>query len=278
MYALRLNPLTGVFAVIKAETLIEFLDAVADTKFIEGPFEERGGVMLVGPPGSLKTTLIEAAVRTHTDALTLSDLNVQQWMKMKDEFVTRRYTCIAFPEFEKIYQRHPATALNLEGIIKALVSEGYGTGPGGDPRMPRIKARACIIGGITTDCFERHYEEWQKNGFLRRFAWMLVSVANPQLIVQAIRKWERISLGRINTRPADSYLEVKLSEKESLFIEHLMRSQPGLHGTGYVLMKKALAILKWKYGGNGHPKPVKIMEEIAQALQKEGSYIVLGED
>ncbi len=263
---------------MQATTLIEFLDAVADTKYVHGPFEERGGVMLVGPPGSLKTTIIEAAVHPHADALTLSDLNVQQWMKMKDEFVTKRYTCLAFAEFEKIYQRHPATASNLEGIIKALVSEGYGTGPGGDPRMPRIKARACVIGGITPDCQDRHYEDWQKNGFLRRFLWFTIAIADPEVIKAAIRNWQRINLGRISYRPAEKNITMQLSLKKSLAIESVMKDQPGLHGTGYVLMKKVFAVLDWKYAGatNGQKnRPLKILEEIAQAMSKDGDQIVL---
>lgn len=272
---------------MRVATLIEFLDAVADTKYITGPFEERGGVMLVGPPGSMKTTIIEAAVHPHSDALTLSDLNVQQWMKMKDEFVTRRYTCLAFAEFEKIYQRHPATASNLEGIIKALVSEGYGTGPGGDPRMPRIKARACVIGGITPDCNERHYEEWTKNGFLRRFVWFTIAIHDPELIVKAIREWQLINFGKMSYRPTNAHIPVELSEKKSRAIEHIMRSQPGLHGTGYVLMKKVFSILEYKYSGNGYgggagthrikpsKRPYEILEEIASALSKDGDAIVI---
>ena len=75
--------------------------------------------MLVGPPGSFKSTIIETAADPHPDTIVCSDLNVQQWLKMKDEFVNKRYSALGFPEFEKIYQRHSATASNLEGIIKA---------------------------------------------------------------------------------------------------------------------------------------------------------------
>lgn len=271
---------------MKVTTLIEFLDAVADTNYINGPFDERGGVFLVGPPGSLKTTIIEAAINTHGDALPLSDLNVQQWLKIKDEFVTKRYTCLAFPEFEKIYQRHPATASNLEGIIKALVSEGYrmSSGPGGDPRMPGIKARACVIGGITPDCQDRHYNDWQKNGFLRRFLWFTVAVADPEIIKRAIREWERINLGRIRYRPAEKNIRVDVDEKTSLQIEHIMKTQPGLNGTGYVLMKKVYAVLQWKYNGsvNGTGKrkrqserPMEILHEISPALSQDGDLLVL---
>lgn len=253
---------------MQIKSLIEFLDAAADSKFVSGPFQESGGIMLVGPPGTFKTTIIEAAMEDRPEALILSDLNVQQWMKMKDEFVSKRYTTIAFPEFEKIYQRHPATSSNLEGIIKALISEGYGTGPGGDPRMPRLKARACMIGGITTDCFERHYEDWQKNGFLRRFIWMLVSIKDPNLIIEAIRRWEKIDFGRVSFKPANREIKLNVSNRTSHIIEKAMKSQPGLHGTAYVLMKKISAVLEWKYQSTS--KANDLLRDISKSLSKNG--------
>ena len=235
--------------------------------------------MVVGPPGSLKTTIIETAMENHPDSLILSDLNVQQWIKMKDEFVSKRYTSLAFAEFEKLYQRHPATASNLEGIIKALVSEGYGTGPGGDPRMPRIKARALVIGGITTDCFERRYSEWQKNGFIRRFIWLMISIQNPDAIVNAIREWKRIDFGAIAFRPANRVIQVTLSKERSRRLEYMMKSQPGLHGTGYVLLKKITAVLEWKYAntnGLADSKIEELLEELTPSLSKNGDHLILG--
>jgi len=262
---------------LRVSTLIELLDAAANTKFVTGPFEERGGIMIVGPPGSFKTTIIEAAMENHPDAICLSDLNVQQWLKMKDEFVTGRYTTLAFGEFEKVYQRHPATAANLEGIIKALVSEGYGTGPGGDPRMPRLKARSLVIGGITTDCFERKYNEWQKNGFVRRFLWLITGVKNPDAIVSAIRRWEKIDFGKMAFRPANRQIRVMISNERSRKLESLMKSQPGLHGTGYVLLKKITAVLEWKYGPRANGKINQFLGQLTHVLSKNGDLIILGE-
>jgi len=263
---------------VRVSSLIEFLDAAADTKYVTGPFEERGGVMLVGPPGTFKTTIIEAAMENHPDCIICSDLNVHQWLKMKPDFVSNRYSTLAFAEFEKVYQRHPATAANLEGIIKALVSEGFGTGPGGDLRMPRIKARALLIGGITTDYFERQYDNWQRNGFLRRLLWLVVSLENADAIVEAIRKWERIDFGKISYRPANRQIKVDVSVERSKLIEKLMREQPGLHGTGYVLMKKILSVMEWKYGGSNGAgnKAMEILNEIAPALSNDGGLIELG--
>ena len=234
--------------------------------------------MIVGPPGSFKTTIIEAACESHSDSIVLSDLNVQQWLKMKDDFVSNRYTMLGFPEFEKLYQRHSSVAANLEGILKALISEGFSIGPGGDPRMPRLKAKALIVGGITTTCFEQHYEQWQKNGFLRRFIWILLSVQNPDAIIHAIRKWQKIDFGRITiSRPANRQIQVTISESRSRQIERIMRSQAGFHGTAYVLMKKIVAVLEWKYSGNNPKRISQLLDELAPALSKDGGKLILGE-
>lgn len=258
---------------MRAQSLIQFLDAAVDTKHIAGPFDERGGIMIVAPPGSLKTTVIDNALSAHADTIICSDLNVHQWMKIKDEFISQRYTAMGFPEFEKLYQRHSSTAANLEGIIKALVSEGYGTGPGGDPRMPRILARGLVIGGITVDCFERKYNEWQKNGFLRRFLWIVTAVHNPNLIVEAIHDWKKISLGRVIVRPANGIIEVDMPREKSVYLEKMMKEQPGLHGTGLVLIKKICSVLQWKLQDEN--KVNEILEDISPALSKRGARLIL---
>jgi hypothetical protein len=259
---------------MRVTSLIELLDAAINTKWVQGPFHERGGIMIVGPPGSFKSTIIESALSEHSDAIPLSDLNVQQWIKLKDDFVSKRYSALGFPEFEKIYQRHPATASNLEGIIKALICEGYVSAPNGDPRTPRLKARALVLGGITTDCFERKYDEWQRNGFLRRFIWIVTAVQNPDLIVQAIRNWEKINFGSINTRPANGEIPVKIGAERSKFIEHIMKHQAGLHGTAYVLIKKITAVLEWKYS-KSQKKVDELLQDIAPALSRDGGELVI---
>ena len=85
---------------LKVQTLIEFLDATANTRYVDGPYEDRGGVMLVGFPGSLRTRMIKSALDSHSDALILSDLNVKQWLHLREDFITGRYATLGFMDFE----------------------------------------------------------------------------------------------------------------------------------------------------------------------------------
>lgn len=261
---------------MRVANLIEFLDAAVSTKFVVGPYEERGGIMLVGYPGSLKSTIVHTAIEPYSDAMVISDINVQQWLKIREDFITGKFSCIAFTDFEKIYQRHASTASHVEGIIQGLVAEGYGTGPSGDQRMPTIPARALVVGAMTNSAFESRYESWQKSGFLRRFIWLVITLQNSGEIVKAIRRWEKIDFGKVVIRPANKQIKMEIGPERSKQIESIMKYQPGLEGIAYTLMKKIAAVLEWKYSGNGGNKRVtELLDDIAPALSKQGGKIVL---
>lgn len=257
---------------MKPSTLIEIISASADTRWINGPFNERGGFMIVAPPGNLKSTIIESAVDYRADTIMLSNINAQQWGKIKADFTSNRLTAIAFPELEAIYKRARATAEHVEAIIQSITAEGYTHGPGQDPRMPRLKARAIVIGGITDDCYERRYDEWKRSGFLRRIIWCLVSVDNPEKIIEAIRDWKKIDFGKIIEKPATGTIAMDLGSTDSRKLERMMKNQPGANGTGYVLLKKITAVLIWKHGKR---RAWELLDEFAPSLGKNGCYIHL---
>lgn len=261
---------------MQVSSIIEFLDAAIDTKFVQGPFEERGGIMLVAYPGSFKSTILASALAGHSDAMKTSDLNVQQWIKVRDDFVTGRFSCLGFTDFEKIYQRHSSTAGHVEGIVKGLVAEGYGTSPSGDTRMPTIPAYALVIGAMTNSCMEERYDAWQKSGFLRRFLWLTFSVQNQNKISEAIERWEKIDFGKISVRPANRQIKVEITKERAKYLHDMMKEQPGLNGTAYVLIKKIVAVLEWKHNYNGGGKRVmEILEDIRPALSQKGGRIIL---
>lgn len=261
---------------MRVNSLVEFIDAACDTKYVQGPYDERGGIMIVGYPGTFKTTIIKAGMDHHSDTMVISDLNVQQFLKMREDFVTQRFSAIGFTDFEKIYQRHHSTATHIEGIVKGLVAEGYGTGPSGDQRMPTIPARAMVIGGMTNDCWETRYAQWQKSGFLRRFIWLLIAVQNPNEIQKAIRRWEKLDFGRIPMRPVNKSIRVEFTHQRTEQIETMMKFQAGMNGTAYSTLKKIVAVLEWKYSENGGSKKVtEILNDIAPAMSKEGGRIIL---
>src|SRR6476646_6884687 len=134
---------------MKARSLLEVIDAAHLSYYVESPFPSRGGLMLVGPPGVLKSTFIASGLSDYPSALVLSDLNVQQLVRLRDDLSGGRYTSIGFTEFEKLYQRASSTSENIEGHIKALVEEGFTRASFEDQRMATMSARALVVGAMT---------------------------------------------------------------------------------------------------------------------------------
>src|SRR6266849_9404066 len=109
---------------MKVRSVLEVLDAAHLTKFVHSPFPTRGGILLIGPPETLRTTLIDSALSDYPDALVLSDINVKQLIEMREDMSAGKITTLAFTELAKLYARNPAVAKNIEGHIMALVEEG----------------------------------------------------------------------------------------------------------------------------------------------------------
>src|ERR1700690_1149371 len=108
---------------VRISTMMEVIIAAHFTHYVATPFPQRSGIFFVTPPQQLKSSLI-LKLKNFPDALVLSDLNFQQLADFKDDICAGRYQTLAFVEFNKIYQRNPATAAHLEGTLARLEAEG----------------------------------------------------------------------------------------------------------------------------------------------------------
>ena len=255
--------------------MLEVLDAAHLSKHICCPFEQRGGIMLVGPPATLKTTFIKNVFENHHDALVMSDLNIQTLIKLRDDLRVGRYNTFAFTEFAKLYQRRGDTASNLEGSIAMLVEEGFHKASFEDQRMAIRRARCLVVGAMTNNFYEQHYDDWSKSGFLRRFLWSNINISNGYLLMDAIAKWTPLELGEYKTKtPGNKNIPYETTDTENTMLRKFIKEQPGEH-TPFVLMKKILSVLKWKYAKENIKKPMAIMTDFAESLRREGGEITL---
>jgi hypothetical protein len=258
-------------------TLIEIIDACHLTKhLVNSPFPQRGGLMLVAPPAALKSTLIEETLSQYPNALTVTDLNINTLVKLRDDLISNRYATIAFEEFEKLYQRHSSTASNMEGSIKAMVEQGFNRASFEDVRMGGIKAQVLIIGGMTPQFHSAKYDTWAKNGFARRFLWSIFTVDNPEVIMEAIHEWKRLNLWEGFSRrfPGLAGIPWKIEDSESRYLMSLTKDQPG-QSTPYVLLKKVFCVLRWKYDRTDPKRAMRIMKDFAPSLTKNGARLIL---
>ncbi len=228
--------------------------------------------MIVAPPGTLKSTIIKLALEDYPDALLLSDLNINTLTQLKNSLIDQRYTTLGFGEFEKLYQRNPATAANIEGHLKMLVEEGYSRASFEDQRAQTMAARCSVVGGITPSCYSRMITKWIDNGFARRFIFCSYTLQNPEAIMEAIEKWKHISLGRVMlSSPGNKKIPYNVSSEENKIIRKAIYSQP-THEGPFVLCKKAYCVLKWRHGSK---KATAIFTDFAQSMQSKGAFLEL---
>jgi hypothetical protein len=257
---------------MRASSIIECISAIHQAKFVNGDFEQRGGFMLVAPPGMLKSTLIKLALEDYPDALLMSDLNISTLTAMKNSLIDGRYTTLGFGEFEKLYQRNPATAINIEAHIKALVEEGFLRSSFEDQRAQSLAARCAVVGGITPSCYTQRYTKWMENGFARRFMFASYTLHNPEAIMQAIEKWKLINFGKVlGMSPGNKKIPYTILADENKFLRSAIGGQP-THEGPFVMAKKMFCVLKWRHG----PKKARaIFEDFSESLKTKGALLHL---
>jgi hypothetical protein len=249
-------------------SVIECLSALHQSKYVQGDFDQRGGVMLVAPPGTLKSTLIRLALEDYPDALVLSDLNINTLTQLKSSIVDQRYTTLGFGEFEKLYQRNPATANNIEAHIKALVEEGFQRASFEDQRAQMFAARCAVIGGITPALYTRLMGKWIDNGFARRFIFCIYSLRDRESIMTAIDRWQHIQFGQVHlSSPGNKRIPYTITHEENKIVRAMIATQPAREGP-FVLCKKILCVLKWRHGPK---KALPILRDFAESFHAKGA-------
>lgn len=257
---------------MRASSLIECISAVHQSKYVNGDYAQRGGIFLVAQPGMLKSTFIKQALEEYPDSLILNDINITTLTQLKNSLLDGRYSTLGFGEFEKLYQRNPATAVNIEGHIKALVEEGLLNPSFVDQRSPGMVARCAVVGGLTPSCFQRQFTKWENNGFLRRFLWCNYTLQNPDAIIDAISKWRLLSFGKVVVKtPGNKRIPYDLTKEEDGMIKHIIMQQPSRE-TPYVIAKKIFCVLKWRHNAK---KAKEIFTDFSACLSSKGAFLEL---
>lgn len=257
---------------MKVLTLMEIISAGHLAKYVEGPFEQRGGIFLVGPPGHLKSTIIKRSLIEYPDTLVLSDINVQEFGRLKNSLIGGRYTTIGFGEFEKLYERNPATASNLEGTLRGMVEEGFDKLSFESQQMASMQAQIFLVGGITPSAYARRFQAWIDSGFARRFLWCHYRLDNPDALVDAIRDWKKLNFGKLSFKvPANRIIPYVINKQRSIWIERMLDHQPAKE-TPYVTLKKLYCVLAWRYNAS---RAKQLLDDFAPCLSRTGDNLFL---
>lgn len=255
-------------------TLIEIVAATHLARYVTGPFESRGGLLLVAPAGQLKSTAIEI-LDHYPDAKIVSDLNVQSLMKLRDDMVGGEIQTIGFTDLEKLYKRHSAVASNVEGILMALVEEGFRKASFQDQRMVAVPARCTIVAAMTLKFYEQKVTEWADNGFARRFLFAHYRVSNAWKLEESIRAWKKHELdGSFASRvPATRAIPYAVTDKDQALIDLALKHQRSKL-TPRIVLTKIASVLRWKFAREPE-RATAILKEFAPCLGPDGGILTL---
>jgi hypothetical protein len=236
---------------IEAQTLFRCLSAVHLSSYVESPFESRGGLMLVSPPGCMKTSILMAVANSWSNAIPVSDLNTAQLIKMKSAMSSNALRTLILTDMQKIAQRNPNVAVNLLGHLSAIVDEGF-TGASWDSNqmIPRTTARCTVMAALTDDYYNRAMEEFVATGFARRFLWAQIRLKDPGVLASAVIYQERLQFSQdigLPPMPAMGSIPLDVSMEEIRTLETCVQHQIGRHAIAFQLIVKMTAVLRWWY-------------------------------
>lgn len=264
---------------MQASDLVEVLCAAHLGHLVEGPFKERGGIMLVGPPGVLKTTFVSILDQHYQDCIMLSDINVKSLVALRDQIASGKICTLVLPELAKVYERADATALNVEGTIRALAAEGFSAASFEDSRINRLSARAMVIGAMTPATIERRFAGWEESGFNRRFLFSLLRLSDATALERAAMNWQRIDF-RVKHIPlapsmGPSTIPNLTTQRERARLAVIVKNQPGGdHAIQLQVLIRVLAVLKWWYAESGSSEnPMDVLERFGVSLGRGGAEI-----
>lgn len=261
------------------QDFLSLLAAVHLSSYVDYPHKDRGGMIVVGPPGAIKTTMLKFLDHAYPDALVLSDINVQGLVKIKERVVSNSVRSLVFLEMQKIYERHPQTAFNIEGHLRAFAGEGFTSASFEDQGFAKQTAYATLIGAMTNSLQEKYASHWQESGFARRFLWGLMSLENPRLLDEALINGNLldISMQEAPRLPLNNIIPDYTDAGERRELLKWIKHQPAPHTAQLATLIKAWAVLKWnaRQSRRSEDRAFQQLRAACNAFGPEGVQLVL---
>lgn len=239
---------------MKISSLLEVVSAAHLTQRVDAPghWQGRGGIMLVAPPGQFKSVITKSLDGWRPEALVLSDLTIKQLVDLRPRISAGNIRTLAFFEFPKLYARTSTTADNIEAALHQMAEDGFRLANWEDQTLTVAAAHAMIVGAMPITFYQRKWKNWLDSGFARRFLWCHFQLADPEVIIRAIRDWCPLDLGSFYYQTPQATIPFNCDKDESNFIETVLRrSNTGCEASPYILLKKIVSVLKWRYRRHG---------------------------
>ncbi len=262
---------------VKVGTMMEAICAIHLSSYVDSPYRDRGGLMIVGPPGVLKTTLLDVLDDNFHNALSISNAYMGTMKKLQPAFYNGQVRSLCFPDIQSIYAGDPRTSSRIEQMMMQLSGEATRTiGGDEDSRHAKFKGFCTMFGAMTDFFYTGHVGRWDTTGFLRRFLWSTYTLRDPDILMRAIEQWTRAELGYrvVPQIPMGGRIPDSLTQAERKEIWSWLRHQPLPHEIQLQVLCKAVSALKWHYEQVGLKRSaMATMHEFAETLQKDAALL-----
>lgn len=263
---------------ISMQTMLEVLCACHLSTYVQSDVKDCGGMMLIGDPATLRSTMLNVMDRQYHNVLSLSDLNARSLAELRGPIANKTIRTLVLPELAKLYERgNPGTAEHVIGTLRALVAEGFRAASFEDARVNRVVARCVVMAALTPSLQMKHFKDWEESGFNRRFIWPVIALEEGEIIEES-RVQRRLLDVEISSYPPipNSTIPDETTETERRTLRLLVKHQPGgNHGMQLELMARTLAVLRWWYKKMNRPKDEAMarVREFSRSLGREGGLI-----
>lgn len=265
--------------VVEVECLVEAICGIHLASYVRSPYKDRGGLMLTGPAGVLKTTMLDVLDNNYHNALSISNSYMGTMRKLQPAFYNGQVRSLCFPDLQSIYAGDPRTANRIEQMMMQLSGEATRTiGGDEDSRYAKFKGYCTMFAAMTPSFYTAHINKWEDCGFSRRFLWATYTFYDPDVLMRAIAQWVRAELGDviIPSCPVDGVIEDTLTQDNREEIMSWLRHQPQPHEIQFQVLCKATSALAWHYQQRKINKSaMDTMRQFAELLQHDAALLKL---
>lgn len=265
--------------IVEAQDFVEGVLAIHLSSYVESPFKDRGGLMLVAPPGQLKTRFLDILDENFESVRSISNSYMQTMIRMQPAFYSGYIRSLCFPDLQSIYAGDPRTASRIENMMMQLAAEATRTiGGQQDSRFAKFKSRCTIFAAMQETFRAQHETKWDDSGFHRRFLWATYTLKDPDVLTRAIHHWTLADIGnfRIPKVPGNLIIKNVLAQSHLEEITAWVRHQPEPHEIQRQILCKAVSALHWHYKTSNIKKNALFtMKQFAECLQEDAALIQL---
>ena len=266
---------------IDIPTFLEVYSAMHFSPLVPSPVQDRSGMMVVAPSGSLKTSLLMHLSRNYQSVVSDSNWHYGKLLKMRAAFFNNSVRSIVIPELSSLYAGDPRTGGRCEALFQQMAGEGSISTNEQDSRFQRYEMRAMIFAALTPEFAAKHHASWEE-GFHRRFVWVHLAMENEEVLLDYLTAGKQADM-IVNpiVEPPERFIPNNLKLDDRMFVRSLLKDQKdfGPNHTRFNMMCKTAAVLMWQFERTKSKKNWRhVLKDFSVCMSDKAALLVIPDE